>query len=102
MMITYPLETFLINCRWTHTFEKSALFKLIINLIVTVPMFQMYTFCDSRYELWNGTMNNPPIEVLHEEAVDHGMNHVCNRQSAWQVLRQHEDFYLSKYKSLVW
>ena len=52
----------------------------------------MYTFCDSRYELPDGTMNMPADEVLHDDEIDHPHNQVCNRKSAWQVLRSHDDF----------
>ena len=66
-----------------------------------ILLLQMYTFCDGNYIMPNGDANSPAFEVLHDKEADHLHNHVCQRQSAWQLLRDHPDFDPSKSKCIT-
>ena len=56
----------------------------------------MYTFCDSAHILPNGELNVPESGAIHDDEAEHDMNNVCDRQSAWEVLRERPDFDPSK------
>ena len=65
---------------------------LIPNYHLFIAYFQVYTFCDSQYELPSGETNKPDNKTVHDVEANHRHNDKCNRRSAWQVLREHPDF----------
>ena len=60
----------------------------LVSLYFVVALRQVWTFCDN-------DPNNP--DTLHNDEAPNIHNDLCNGRSAWEVMRDHEDFKDGRY-----
>lgn len=91
--------TYLIVCKgrfpltwasFSMTHEKRHLSYVVVKTTLTVRI--NFMFCSKLSKFCDKDHPSTPVEERHNSRAETPHNVICKRQSAWEVMRRHDDF----------